>query len=501
MNSQESAAPNTDPAAAPIPLDLSPEAMRTLGEEVLERIVTHLAEVPERHAGGSIESGRIPPAEVEAFCAALPVSPPEAPQPVGPILDQLFEEWIPSSYLTTGPGYLAYVPGGGLFASAIATFIAAATNRFTGVWAAAPILVELEGRAIGWLRDWMGFPATTEGLLTAGGSSSNHTAVICAREKLLGADIRPGTMYVSNEVHHCVTKSARLAGIAPDRVRTIETDARHRMCPEALRAQIDEDRRAGLKPFLVVSSAGTTNTGSVDPLAEIGEIARAEGLWHHIDGAYGAFFHLVPELRPILAGLSAADSLTLDPHKGMFLPYGTGALLVRNGADLRRVHEATAGYLPDLPPTAHYDPSRVGPELSRPYRGLPLWFAVQMHGVDTFRKAIAEKRALALEAAETLRAIPGIELLDDPQLSIISFRAVNPEDGEESESEAEIDRRTRALLEGVNACGQVYLSGATVGDQNGSRYVARICVLCFRTDANRLAAGLDDIRKVRSELS
>ena len=149
MNSQEPAAPNTDSAAAPIPLDLSPEAMRTLGEDVLARIVTHLAEVPERHAGGSIESGRIPPAEVEAFCAALPVSPPEEPQPVGPILDQLFEEWIPSSYLTTGPGYLAYVPGGGLFASAIATFIAAATNRFTGVWAAAPILVELEGRAIG----------------------------------------------------------------------------------------------------------------------------------------------------------------------------------------------------------------------------------------------------------------------------------------------------------------------------------------------------------------
>ena len=491
MNAPEST-DRGNPAEDSPPLDLSVDAMHALGLDVLERIVTHLGEVPGRHAGGSIESGRIPTATIEGLCALLPTAPPEHPQPISPILDQLFDDWIPASYLTTGPGYLAYVPGGGLFASAIGTFLAAATNRFTGVWAAAPVLVEIEGRAIGWLRDWMGFPPEAEGLLTSGGSSSNHTAVIVAREKLLGPDIRPVTMYVSEEVHHSVTKCARLAGIAPDRVRLIAADDRFRMRTDRLVAAIEEDRRAGLQPFLVVSSAGTTNTGSVDPLAAIGEIARREGLWHHVDGAYGAFFHLVHELRPLLAGLSDADSLTLDPHKGLFLPYGTGALLVRRGEDLRAVHEATAGYLPDLPPDAHYDPSRVGPELSRPYRGLPLWFAVQMHGVATFREAIAEKRTLAVAAAERLRQEPGIEIVDAPQLSIVPFRAVG-----EGWNEAEVDRRTRELLDAVNARGRVFLSGATVG----GRYVARICVLCFRTDATRIAQGLEDIIEARSELA
>ena len=361
------------------------------------------------------------------------------------------------------------------------------------MWAAAPLLVEWEGRVLGWLRQWMEFPENAGGLLTAGGSSSNQTAIICAREARLGFDLRPGTMYVSREVHHCVTKSARLAGIAPDRVRTIDVDERSRMLPEVLEAAVIADREAGLRPFLVVSSAGTTNTGAVDPLREIGAIAARHDLWHHVDGAYGAFFHLVPELRPILDGLSDADSLTLDPHKGLFLPYGTGALLVRREADLRAVHESTAGYLPDNPPPAHYDPSLVGPELSRPYRGLPLWFAVQLHGVAAFRDAIAEKRALALHAAEALREMEGLRLVDEPQLSILAFRAAGDESTEEGR--AAIDRRTEEILDEVNARGRVYLSGAWVA----GRYLGRICVLCFRTDRARLDAGLEDLAAAARE--
>ena len=477
--------PTSTPEDSSPPLDLREDSMRALTDAVLARLLPHITAAGDLPASGTFDD------QVTARCLALPSDPPEDGQPIEPLLDRFFDEWLPPTTLTTGPGYLAYVPGGGLYSSALAHFLGAALNRYTGVWAAAPLLVDLEGRTLDWLRRWMGFPESATGLFTPGGSTSNLTAIITARERQLGPEIRRGTMYVSSEVHHCVTKSARLAGIAPDRVRVVEVDARRRMRVASLESAIAADRAAGLRPFLVVSSAGTTNTGAVDPLEAIGQVARREDLWHHVDGAYGAFFRLLPEFEGVLAGIESADSLTLDPHKGLFLPYGTGALLVRHGEDLRAVHEATAGYLPDLPSDAHYDPSRVGPELSRPYRGLPLWFALQVHGLARFREAIAEKRALALYATERLRTIAGIEVLDEPQLTVIPFRASAP-----GWEEAQGDAKTRALLEGVNARGRVFLSGATVGE----RFVGRICILCFRADRERLDEGLEDLAAVRGGL-
>ncbi len=171
-------------------------------------------------------------------------------------------------------------------------------------------------------------------------------------------------LYTSDQAHHSVLKSAKMAGVMPDRVRAIRSDDRYRLDLDALTEALVEDRRQGLTPFAVVSTAGTTNTGAVDPLESVAGLCEREGLWHHVDGAYGAFFHLCDELHPVLTGLSRADSVTLDPHKGMFLPYGTGALLVRDGAALRAAHEASAGYLPALPhPEDFYDPSQHGPEL------------------------------------------------------------------------------------------------------------------------------------------
>ena len=172
-------------------------------------------------------------------------------------------------------------------------------------------------------------------------------------------------------------------------MRSLGVDGDFRMRPEALEAAIVEDRARGLVPFIVVSSAGTTNTGAVDPLDAIADIAAREGLWHHVDGAYGAFFHMCPELRPLLAGLPRADSLTLDPHKGLFLPYGTGALLVRDGEALRAAHAATAGYLPETPDrNEFYDPSEYGPELSRDFRGLRVWLPLSLFGAARFRAAL-----------------------------------------------------------------------------------------------------------------
>ena len=227
---------------------------------------------------------------------------PEHGVPLDELLDPLFREWIPRSFNTAGPGYLAFIPGGGLFPAALADLIADATNRYTGVWRAAPALVQLEANVLDWFRDWMGFPPTTRGLFTTGGSMSIFNAIVCARERQLGTEIRSGVLYTSTQAHGSVVKSARLAGILPDRVRTVPVDEQFRMRVDALGEAIDADRRAGLRPFLVVSTAGTTNTGAVDPLEAIADLCDRAGLWHHVDGAYGAFFHLVEPLRPLWPG-------------------------------------------------------------------------------------------------------------------------------------------------------------------------------------------------------
>ena len=476
-----------DDAAA---LDRPPEELRRMAHEVVERVVAHLAGLAEAPACGDTDA--------DELCRAIrQPRAPEQGRPLREILDPLFDEWLPRSFTTPGPGYLAFIPGGGLFEAALADFLADATNRFTGVWAAAPALVQLEADVLAWFADWMGFPSTARGLLTSGGSLANFGAIVCARERLLGPRLREGTLYASTQAHHCVAKAAKLAGILPDRVRLVAVDGDFRLRLDALQEAIERDRRAGRLPFLVTSSAGTTNTGAVDPLDGVADLCARETaagrpLWHHVDGAYGACFHLVPELRPLLAGLPRADSLALDPHKGLFLPYGTGALLVRDGEALRSAHAATAGYLPSPPDAGEfYDASQFGPELSRPFRGLRVWLALQLHGAARFRAALGEKRELALRAAGALARVPGLVLDAPPQLSLLAFHLERPgADG------ARRDADTRELVRRVNARQRVMITGATVE----GRFLARICVLSFRTRVDRVDAATDDIAAVAAEL-
>jgi len=285
-----------------------------------------------------------------------------------------------------------------------------------GVWQAAPLLVQLEANVLDWFRQWMDFPPSARGLLTTGGSMANFNAVVCARQRHLGPEIRPGVVYTSTQTHHSVLKAARLAGVAEDRIRVIPVDESFRMQVSSLARAVEADRRAGLVPFLVVSTAGTTNTGAVDPLNDIANFCAAEGsIWHHVDGAYGGFFRLCPALHPLLAALSRADSLTLDPHKGLFLPYGTGALLVRDGAALHAVHALTAAYMPPMPSgDEFYDPSQYSPDLSRGFPGLRVWLCLKVFGMRKVRAAIEEKHRLAREAAGRLGQLPGVALVAPP---------------------------------------------------------------------------------------
>src|SRR3954467_4025368 len=331
----------------------------------------------------------------------------------------------------------------------------------------------------------MGFPPEARGLFTTGGAMATFNAIVCARERYLGAEIRRGVLYTSDQAHHSVLKSAKLAGIMPDRVRPIVSDVRFRMRLDRLSEAVAADRLAGLAPFAVVSSAGTTNTGAVDPLNDIQDLCTREGMWHHIDGAYGAFFYLDESLRGTLRGLPRADSLTLDPHKGMFLPYGTGALLVRDGAALRAAHEATADYLPTMPhPDDFYDPSQHGPELSRGFPGLRVWLSVKLFGGAAFRAAIGEKRRLGVEACRGVAALPHIVIDAPPELSLFAFHVTWP-----GATRADEDDATRTLLERTTARGRVMLTGCTAHE----RYLGRVCVLSFRTHRNHIDHLVEDL--------
>ncbi len=473
--------PNNDDLAN---LELSPAQMQAMGEAVVTRSVAHMAALPDMPARGDYS-------DIEAFCRSLREDAPEHGTELDALLDPLFDEWIPRSFNTAAPGYLAYIPGGGIYPAALADFIADTVDRYTGIWQAAPALVQLEANVLDWLRDWMQFPPTTRGLFTTGGSMAMFNAIACAREKLLGDNIRAGTLYVSSQSHHCITKAAKLAGIAHDRVRMIDVDGDFRMRVDHLERAIAADRAAGLVPFLVFSTAGTTNTGAVDPLNAIADLAARERLWHHVDGAYGACFHLVPELRPLLAGLPRADSLTLDPHKGLFMPYGTGALLVRDGEALRALHSSTAGYLPDNQ-NEFYDPAQYGPDLSRGFPGLRLWLTLKIFGAARYRAALAEKRALAVWTAEQIALIPGIVIDAPPQLSLFAFHLQSPA----LDTLAAQNAATRELMERVTRRGQIMLTGATAGD----RYLGRICVLSFRTRREQMETCVQQVGEVVAEL-
>lgn len=468
-------------------LELPIEVMRSMCEAATKRVLRHLEEVGQQHARGDV---RVDAAQ--ALCRSMRESAPERGTPLEGLLDAYFDEWAPRSLTTNGPGYLAFVPGGGIFPAAIADLVSDTTNRFTGAWFAAPPLVQLEANVLGWFRDWMGFPETTRGVFTTGGSMATFNGIVCARERHLGAEIRKGVLYTSTQAHHSVKKSARLAGIAQDRVRALPVDASFRLRVDALTTAIEEDRRAGLVPFLVVSSAGTTNTGAVDPLDAIADVCAQAGLWHHVDGAYGAFFHACEALRPLLGGLSRADSLTLDPHKGLFLPYGTGALLVRDGKALRAVHAASADYLPGGTPADLYDPSEHGPDLSRGFPGFRVWLTVKIFGAARIRAAIAEKRVLAVEAADRIAKIRGVVMVAPPQLSLFAFHVTWPGATMDQENAA-----TRSVLEHVGARGRVLLSGCNAS----GRELARVCVLSFRTRQASMDACVEDVAAAVAEVA
>jgi len=459
--------------------------MREMIELAMDRITHHIETLPEQPMHATRGGKKI------ARWLREPM--PEQGTSFDRILKRLFGKVIPTSLNTASPGYLAYIPGGGVFHAAVADLIADATNRYVGVWIAAPALAQLEANVIQWFSGVLGLPAGSGGLLTTGGSMANLIAIVTARRERLPPDFLRGVIYVSAEAHHSVLKSAIFAGFSPEQVREVPTDERSRVRVDALQEAIRRDADHGLTPFLIVANAGSTNTGAVDDLSALAAVAEKERLWLHVDAAYGGFFALTERGKAILKGIERADSITLDPHKSLFLPYGTGCLLVREQEALRRAHSGTASYMPPMQGEGELvDFCELGPELSRDARGLRVWLPLKMHGAGVFRAALDEKLDLARYAAARLREMPGIEIMAEPVLSLLAFR-VRPSGLGEGEA---LDAYNRRLMARVNEKQRVLLTGATVK----GKFVIRMCILSFRTHKERVDMALEDIARSLEEV-
>ena len=463
------------------PLELSEADFRAMVEHATAEILRHVATLPTQtlHATGG----------GKALARSLREGLPETGADYKELVTRLVRRVVPRSFNTASPGYLAYIPGGGLLHSAVADLVSSAVNRYVGVWVAAPGLAQIESNVVRWFGEIVGYAGdpTPGGLLTTGGSMSNLLAIVTARENLLGEDFGKGVLYVSDQAHHSVTKAARFAGFRRDQISVVPSDDRFRMDVNALAERIEADVRDGKTPCMVVANAGTTNTGAIDDLPRIAELAASRKLWLHVDGAYGGFFALTKRGKRALAGLERADSITLDPHKSLFLPYGTGALVVRSAEKLRKAHAMEASYMPPMQSDDDFtDFCDLGPELSRDFRGLRVWLPLKMHGAGVFREALDEKLDLAASACNAVRAMPHIEIVAEPQLSLFAFR-VGPSKGVTGKALDTLNRRVQKL---VNARQRVFLTGTVVRGM----FVLRVCVLSFRTHADRMEMFLEDLR-------
>jgi len=392
------------------------------------------------------------------------------------------------SGVTMSSGHLAFIPGSGLYASALADYLAAITNRYVGVRFASPGGVDIERKLIRWMADFVGYPADAAGDLTSGGSIANLVGVVTARDchDLRAANFSRTVVYMTGQTHHSIEKALRIAGLKECIRRYIPLDDYCRMQAGALEDAIRNDRKSGLYPWLIVASAGTTDTGAVDPLIAISDIARVYRLWLHVDGAYGVPFALCEPGKKILEGIERSDSIILDGHKALFLPFGSGTVLVRNGQQMKKSHDYGASYLQDIgtfdSPDEIY-PAELTPELSRPFRGLRLWLPLKLAGVAPFRAALEEKLLLARYFYEQVKQIPGFTTGPYPDLSIVTFRYV-PDYGDANEF-------NRKLNTSIQQDGRIFLS-STVLD---GKFTLRLAILGLRTHKDTIDLVLEILKE------
>jgi aromatic-L-amino-acid decarboxylase len=394
-------------------------------------------------------------------------------------------------------GHLAYIPGGAIYPSALADYLAAVTNKYAGIFFTGPGPVRMENLLLRWVADLVGYPAAAGGNIASGGSLANLAAIATARDAhgLKGRDFASAVVYLTHQAHHCIEKALHLAGLGEARVRHVAIDDRFRMRPEALEQAIAADHAAGLRPWLVIAAAGTTDTGAVDPLDAIATIASREGCWFHVDAAYGGFFLLTEHGRAVLKGIERSDSVVLDPHKSLFLPWGSGIVVVRDAARLAATHSYSGHYMQDAVREAIEEPGEISPadvsaELTKPFRALRMWLPLILLGTAPFRAALDEKLLLARYFHQRIQEL-GFAAGPPPDLSIVTYRWAPPGAGLE-----QANRMNQEIVDALRHDGRIFLSSTLLD----GRFTLRMVALAFRTHRKTIDLALQLLQEQAAAL-
>jgi aromatic-L-amino-acid decarboxylase len=448
------------------PLGMDAEAMRAIGYRTVDMLVARLTDpsIPPLR--------RATPAEMRA---RLSGPPPQDGLDFEAILERLERDVLPFMSRGDHPAFFAFIPFCGTWPGALGDFMASACNVYAGSWmeSAGPTQLELE--VLSWFKQWIGYPPQAGGILVGGGSAANLTALACARESLVGSMTGDLVGYVCDQSHSSIGRAARVLGFRPEQIRVLPHDAAFRLDPRRVAAAMDADVRAGRRPLFVVATAGTTNTGSIDPLDDLATLCRERGAWLHVDAAYGGFAGLTERGRVLLRGIERADSVTLDPHKWLYQPYECGALLVRDDHTLRTAFAMTPDYLQDSEEAAEeVNLSDRGVQLTRSSRAFKVWLSLQYFGERAFRTAIDASMDLAQLVCDRVQAAADLELMAPPSLGIVCFR--RRFDGVAS-SDADADLRNAALVAGLERSGLGLVSSTVLR----GRYALRVCVMNHTT--------------------
>lgn len=406
--------------------------------------------------------------------------------PLDKILNIYQEEVVNYGLNPASGGHIGYIPGGGIYASALGDYLADVSNEYAGMHFGSPGAVGIEEATLSWMKSLFGFPESSVGNLASGGSIANLIALTAARDhhKIKSEKIGRSVIYLSPQVHHCINKAIRIIGLEDVIIQYLELDEHFRIDAEKLEKQIETDKNQGLNPFLVVASAGTTDTGAVDPLDHIADIASAYDMWYHIDAAYGGFFILVEDKKHLFQGIDRADSLVVDPHKGMFLPYGLGAVLVKEKEAVFHSQHYTANYMQDAIKDSIINPADVSPELTKHFRGLRMWLPLKLHGLEPFVACLEEKILLTEYFRQRLLE-EGFKVGPEPDLSVSYFWYPAGED------ENEFNQK---LMEEIHKDGSVFLSSTILE----GKFVIRMAILAFRTKIHTIDRAMDMILRARN---
>jgi aromatic-L-amino-acid decarboxylase len=442
-----------------------------------------------------LEQPLLPPIDREAMRAILTEPLPEEGRP----LEDLFAEFqaivVPNSTNVAHPRFLPYVLPSPNGISAFADALASTLNQNCNMWTLSPAANAIEQRVISWFHELFQFPQGAGGMITSGGSMANLTALAIARDRALGKTARaeglqgrgsPLTLYVSDQVHNSVDKGAVILGLGLNQVRHIPCDAQFRMRLDLLQEAVLEDRWDGLRPFCVVGSAGTVTTGAIDPLDDLADFCAEEGLWLHIDGAYGALAVLSERLRPLLQPAGRANSMSLDPHKMLFAPLEAGCVLVRDQDDMRSTYSFVPTYLSMESDADFLNYAEYGPQLSRSFKALKVWWSLRGYGRRAYARAIDSRCDLAAYMGERAEAEPDLELMAPVTLNAVCIRCRHLSDAQNARVLA------RLLSDDVAFLGRAEVNGA---------FCLRACFMNLRTTRQDVDRILEEtVRFAREEL-